>query len=369
VVGQTTASADSPQGQAMASVIQNFNGDQAIVLYESEVTENLPIQLLGPQGTTSVELFEKFLNRQDSKMTVMYRGSDLSMMSRAGKGERPTGASLQGDETEKMETSCCRMIQGALHDGLSRKVIKYCFGADVEPLAYFGLPEIDEEDISETRESAGFLADRGAKVKMDPLAARLGIELAVDGEDALEPIGEAQGAQDPQASTEEATGAVKQAIRADFSANSASGPFQTAALKLLEKIEQAHRTANANANHDGRGRFAKAPERIDAKDADRLLEAGFQETNPEGKSVEFGKRAKAYLDNKPDGAQRKTFLNWARETVRTESPMELGDRDVYEKTFDQKGEAKGFTVLVSVKDGEVWDWYRKPAAKLKGGKP
>jgi hypothetical protein len=271
VVGQTTASADSPQGQAMASVIQEFNGDQAIVLYESEVTENLPIQLLGPQGTTSVELFEKFLNRQDSKMTVMYRGSDLSMMSRAGKGERPTGASLQGDETEKMETSCCRMIQGALHDGLSRKVIKYCFGADVEPLAYFGLPEIDEEDISETRESAGFLADRGAKVKMDPLAARLGIELAVDGEDALEPIGEAQGAQDPQASTEEATGAVKQAIRADFSANSASGPFQTAALKLLEKIEQAHRTANANANHDGRGRFAAGAVRLSERGKSGVL--------------------------------------------------------------------------------------------------
>ena len=82
--------------------------------------------------------------------------------------------------------------------------------------------------------------------------------------------------------------------------------------------------------------------------------------------MRFGKRAKQYLEKKPDGAQRKSFLNWARETVKTESPVEIGDREIYQKTFDQQGKAKGFTVLVSTKEGEVWDWYRKPAGKGAG---
>ncbi len=123
---------------------------------KNRVTDKLPIQLLGPEGTTSVEIFEKFLNRQDSKMTVMYRGSDLSMMSRGGAGEKPIGASLQGDETERMETACCRMIQSTANHFLDRQVIRYCFGEGVEPLAYFGLPDINRDDHGADQGERGF---------------------------------------------------------------------------------------------------------------------------------------------------------------------------------------------------------------------
>ncbi|HEX4085910.1 MAG TPA: DUF935 family protein [Chthoniobacteraceae bacterium] len=257
VVGMTTASEESPQGQAMADVVSKFNSDMGLVFYECAATDKPPIQLLGPQGTTSVELFEKFLQRQDSKMTVMYRGSDLSMMSRGGKGEKPTGASLQGDETERMETACCRMVQGSLGYYVDRQVIKYCFGEGVEPLAYFGLPDMDVEDAASIRDSAGFLADRGVKVNAASVADRLGIEVAGDGEDALAPIGQATG--DPDAQTQEATTDVRDALKDDFSANSA---FKRAALNVLDKIDAGLRTANAfhaDQPRDEAGRFASLP--------------------------------------------------------------------------------------------------------------
>jgi hypothetical protein len=243
VVGMTTASEESPQGQAMADVVAKFNSDMGLMFYECGATDTPPISLLGPEGTTSVEIFEKFLQRQDSKITVMYRGSDLSMMSRGGKGEKPTGASLQGDETDRMETACCRMVQGSLNYYVDRQVIKYCFGEGVEPLAYFGLPDMDVEDSEEIRESAGFLADRGVRVNAASIADRLGIELAGDEEDALEAVGEAPG--DPEAQTQEETADVRDAMREDFSANSA---FGRAAINLLDKIEAALRTANGPFN-------------------------------------------------------------------------------------------------------------------------
>ena len=63
---------------------------------------------------------------------------------------------------------------------------------------------------------------------------------------------------------------------------------------------------------------------------------------------------------------RKTFLLWAQETVEFGS-RELGkDRAIYRlvfRDFSADGADKGFIVLVSVKEGEVWDFYRIPARK------
>jgi hypothetical protein len=158
-----------------------------------------------------------------------------------------------------METACCRMIQGSLNYYVDRQVIKYCFGEGVEPLAYFGLPDMDVEDSEEIRESAGFLADRGVRVNAASIADRLGIELAGDEEDALEAVGAASG--DPEAQTQEETADVRDAMREDFSANSA---FGKAALNLLDKIEAGLRTANGSFTpgehpRDERGRFASLP--------------------------------------------------------------------------------------------------------------
>ena len=229
VVGMTPASEESDQGRAFGSVVSHFNGDQAMVFYEMQPGEEPPIKLIGPTGTASVEIWEKFIERQDRKMSVMYRGSDLSMMSRGGEKEGDVrGASLQSDETEKMEAGCCRMIAGTLHHFIDRQVIRFCFGEGVEPLAYFGLPDMDLENTGDLRESAGFLADRGVKVKAASVADRLGVELAGEGEDALQPIGVPSPTGDEKAAEKMLT------------ANSR----ERKAERLMQLVEEALRTAN-----------------------------------------------------------------------------------------------------------------------------
>ncbi len=179
VLGRTNAAKDSDQGRAMADMIANFNGDQGACFYDHP-GEKMPIELLGPEGTASVEVFEKFIDRQDRKMTVMYRGSDLRQMSRP---QDTTGVSAQIDETEALELAACKMIANGLKQ-LDALVIRLCFGEGVEPMAQFCLPDMDAEDATTLTASAGFLADRGQKVKASALAERLGIELAQEGDDA-----------------------------------------------------------------------------------------------------------------------------------------------------------------------------------------
>lgn len=185
VVGVTNAQKDSEPGRAMEQLVADFNGDQGIVIYESNATDKPPIHLLGPEGTVSVDLFERFLDRQDRKITVMYRGSDLANMSRE---KDVTGVSAQTEETERLEIAQCRRIADACQQFIDRKVIEYCFGAGVEPLAYFGLPDLDQEDAKQVRDSAGFLADRGVLVDANDIAERLGITITKKPEEALSAV-------------------------------------------------------------------------------------------------------------------------------------------------------------------------------------
>lgn len=193
VIGMTSAQRDSPAGQAMAEIIANFNSDQGIALYETQAGDKPPISLLGPEGTVSVDLFERFLERQDRKMTVMYRGSDLANMSR---GKDVTGVSAQTMETVRLEMAHCQRIADAMRQ-LDRMVIRFCFGEGIEPLANFGLPDMDDEDAQQLRESAGFLADRGAQVDLEDVAERLGVTLTENEEDALQAASKATAAEPP----------------------------------------------------------------------------------------------------------------------------------------------------------------------------
>lgn len=188
VVGQTPAAKNSDQGKAMKSVVENFNSDQGIVIYESQTPDKSPVTLLGPSGTAAVETFMKFIERQDAKMSAMYRGNDLSMQSRGEYNERRIGASLQEKEGNSMLRGACRRIAGVCQEFIDRQVIKFCFGPDVEPLAYFGLPDLDLEDTEDIRASAEFLANHGIKVDGSDVAERLGIRLVGQDNDVLQPM-------------------------------------------------------------------------------------------------------------------------------------------------------------------------------------
>ena len=184
VLGRTTEGKESEAGKAMANLVANFNGDMGAVLFGDKDGIKDPVKIIEPTGNTA-EVFEKFVDRQDRKITVLFRGQDLSTMSRGGKGEKPVGASVQHEEGDRIKQADVRMIEGAQQHYLDRQVIRFCFGEGVEPLAYRGVPETNAEDAGTVRQNAGFLADRGFKVNAARVAERLGITEASDDDEAL----------------------------------------------------------------------------------------------------------------------------------------------------------------------------------------
>lgn len=252
VVGTTPATAQSTQGQSMAAVLSAFNSDQEILITEWEGDPSKsPISLLGPSGTASVDVWERFLDRQDRKMSSMYRGNDLSMMSRGGKGEDPTGASLQGEEGDTMLYGACRNIAGTAHEFITRKVIEFCFGPGVEPLAYIGLPDLKPEDVTALRESAGFIADRGGRVSLQDTAERLGVQLVPDAEKdepileaAIKPEADPNRAPAPaHARSGESSASASTTNAADEDLETFLGPYRDAYLEAFAGDLQPFRTA------------------------------------------------------------------------------------------------------------------------------
>ena len=241
VIGMTNAQADSEPGRRMVEIVGNFNGDEGIVLHECQATDKPPISLLGPEGTVSVDLFERFLDRQDEKMTVMFRGSGQANITAE---KKDTGITAQIKETEALELAHCAAIASACRTFIDRAVIKYCFGEDVEPLAYFGLPDMDEEDARQLRESAGFLADRGGRVDLLSVADRLGVPLA-----------------DQSAEEEDVLHSVSNAPATDPSEKPKAGSQKTAnareLARLQELVEEALRTGNTFDPSEARDRQGK----------------------------------------------------------------------------------------------------------------
>ena len=238
VVGMTNAQKDSEPGQAMASIVENFNSDQGIVLYETQAGDKPPISLLGPEGSVSVDLFERFLDRQDEKMTVMFRGS---AQANAAAEKKDTGITAQILETEALELAHCAAIASACRTYIDRAVIRYCFGEGVEPLAYFGLPDMDEEDATALLAAAGFLADRGALVEADTAAERLGITLTTDPAKALRSLTPPPA--DPNAAPDDPV--LKRQIAFDQYKRKESTTANAGLKRLEELVVEALATANA----------------------------------------------------------------------------------------------------------------------------
>ncbi len=184
VLGQTKEAKDSAGGRGMRETVERFNGDVGFVLYGQDGTIKEPLKIIEPHGNTA-DVFEKFIDRQDRKVTVLFRGQDLSTMSRGGKGEKPVGASVQHEEGDKIKQADVRMVEGALQHFIDRQVIRFCFGEGVQPLAYRGVPTANAEDSETVRENAGFLADRGFKVSAAKVADQLGVTAASDDEEPL----------------------------------------------------------------------------------------------------------------------------------------------------------------------------------------
>ncbi|MDD3584186.1 MAG: DUF935 family protein [Kiritimatiellae bacterium] len=134
VHAKTEAAAGSPEWEAL---LADLNG----MVRDWKLLTDKGVELDTVQLATSGTLpYPELIARMDRAIAALYRGADLSTVSGGDGGD--VGASLQGDETDILDSDTCEMITEALQRQVDPFVIRWTCGDD-EPLAHIAvtLPE------------------------------------------------------------------------------------------------------------------------------------------------------------------------------------------------------------------------------------
>jgi phage gp29-like protein len=175
VRGATSAARNTPEWDAMVKAVEEFLSELTIV---TNTTESIEVVDLKGHST---QPFSELVERMDRMMAALWRGADLSTISR----DRGYGASLQEKESRVLEKDDAQLISDTLHRTLDLWVVKYLFGEDVEPKAYLQIMvanESTEHDLAVD----DFLISHGAKLSLADAMERYGRSPAMKGERALE---------------------------------------------------------------------------------------------------------------------------------------------------------------------------------------
>jgi len=120
VKGTTDAIPGTPQWDSARSAVLDFGSEFHALLNRG--TDIEPIDL-----TARGELpYPKLVERMDRAMSALWRGSDLSTISR----EQSAGASLQSEESALLEEDDAALVSETLNIQVDRFVLKYLFGVE-----------------------------------------------------------------------------------------------------------------------------------------------------------------------------------------------------------------------------------------------
>ncbi|NCC50912.1 MAG: DUF935 family protein [Spartobacteria bacterium] len=160
--GITDAMAGSDEWIALETAVKNFGIDLAMVTNRG--AEIKPIDT-----SANGELpYPKLIDYMDRAITILWRGGDLSTMSRAD----AVGASVQEEETDILEHDDASMITDTLNEQVDRWVIKYMHG--VEPLAWISINTSQRQDTEQDIKTDQFLLDAGVPMSAEQLCERYG---------------------------------------------------------------------------------------------------------------------------------------------------------------------------------------------------
>ncbi|MDR2735762.1 MAG: DUF935 domain-containing protein [Puniceicoccales bacterium] len=174
VKGVTDASPGSPQWEAARDAVEDFGAEFNALMSEGTNIEAIDL-------TSRGELpYPALVDRMDRAISALWRGSDLSTLSRAS----GTGASLQADETALIEEDDATMISETLNEQVDKFVIRHLFG-DANPKAYIRLvtkPRANTRDeIVIYRE----LFDMGVPLAIEDIREKFGLTTPENSENIL----------------------------------------------------------------------------------------------------------------------------------------------------------------------------------------
>lgn len=183
LLGKTHSKQGSPEWDAMKEALQNFSQEWSTVIggCAGDMKDN-DITLLEAKGATGGETFEKLIEMLDRKETQLFRGGDLTTTSSQPGG---SGASLQGDEGEILETDDAKMIEETLMSQVSRVALAWRFGDDAKELAFIKLKTTPKDTVDSDIKTGQFILNAGGSLAKDSTYKRFGWQVPKDDEEVL----------------------------------------------------------------------------------------------------------------------------------------------------------------------------------------
>ncbi len=173
--GVTSAPRDSAEWNTFAAAMQTFLSDLAVVTNSSESIEVIDLKGHGEAP------FAALVERMDRIMAAIWRGADLSTISR----DKGYGASLQEAESQLLETDDAKAISETLNNTVDRWVIKYLFGEGAVPKAYIRIVVPAKESTAQDLAIDEFFIRQGVKLDLAKTLERYGRTEAEPGKPAV----------------------------------------------------------------------------------------------------------------------------------------------------------------------------------------
>lgn len=176
---KTNAEFESSEWNGLQAALQNFGSDGGIV---TKLTTEIEAIIMGSQGAMP---HEPFVDRMDRSIARIWRGGDLSSMSKgggAGHSGGGVGALPQMENESALAKTDAEMLSETCQFYLDRWVIRYRFGDDVMPKAKFCLQPPQQIDTDREIKVDQFLLSAGVPQAVSDLLERYGRNMPSEGD-------------------------------------------------------------------------------------------------------------------------------------------------------------------------------------------
>lgn len=164
VKGVTNALPGTAQWEAARDAIADFGAEFSALMSQGTNIETIDLSTRGDLPYPGI------VDRMDRAIVALWRGSDLSTLSRTS----GTGASLQGDEATILLEDDAQMISETLNEQVDYQVIQYLFG-EVAQKAYFRLVTTTSGNPTDEIAIYRALYEMGVPIAMEDLREKFGL--------------------------------------------------------------------------------------------------------------------------------------------------------------------------------------------------
>jgi len=173
-IGKTSAAKDSPGWDQMRSAVAGMGAEFGAVINTGDSLDVLDL-------TTKGELpYEKLIDRMDRAIVMLWRGGDLSTLSRSN----AVGANPQQEETDELDADNAEWVSETIDRQLSRVVLNWHFG-EAPQLAKLRLRKRTRENLKEDLDVVKAAKELGVRISKPWFIGKFGIVEADQGEAAL----------------------------------------------------------------------------------------------------------------------------------------------------------------------------------------